>query len=170
MSHSCIFKVNPEYLTTEYEEICEDEYCDNGFIDGYHDYVSSQDEEENKDNYNWLLNASSKVFENLRLDNDGHYLIDVNKNKALEYIKAKVESGISHAKNIVTIVDGKIKIDGTERWRTERAFSGDVSAFYFEINGCYYTELHFLFELIEYYTKDSDKITLRLEGTLDYHC
>ena len=47
--HSRIFKVNTEYLTEEYKKyipIEESDYYDNGFLDGYHDYVAELSKEE----------------------------------------------------------------------------------------------------------------------------
>ena len=155
--HSRIFKVQPDQAQ-EFSEIKEEDYYDNGFLDGYHDCVRELDAEETKDAYLWL-GSKSNLYK-VKEEKDGHFYVEITKESILEQVEATWER-----------LKKEIRKPLNQRsiWSANNSLS-DTSGFYFELDGCYYTEGEFLEELLKYHIKDQDVLSFRLEGSLDYHC
>lgn len=168
MSHSRIFKIQYD-LTEEFEQIKEYDFYDNGFIDGYHDGVDGDTDE--FDDYQWLTTSMGEIFQNLRKDSDGHYLVDVEKESCRKWLYdrfERMEAHIAKAESELTTPDARLSMS----WYSLRELiDGDREGFYFYMDNCYYTDMEIVRELYEFcFGKGETKITLRLEGTLDYHC
>lgn len=160
--HSNIFKLQFN-LNEDYQEINEYDFYENGFIDGYHDYVRSLNEEETNDAYNWLVSTKrwKNIFKNFRKEND-FYIAEIHKSDVKYYLNQIIEL----AKQAIDEIDFK-KIDGL--YDIKSLISGDKFGFYFYFEDVYYTDTEFLETMFKYYFKDKDFITVRFEGSLDYH-
>lgn len=157
--HSRIFKIQTD-LTEPYEKIRESVFENNGFIDGYHDYVAYLDEKETLESYKWLVEncCFKKVFRNFRKEGD-YYLADINKTDVVAYLD-----------NVVDEIKKQIEnLENYNFYEIQQLAGGDTSGFYFFVDFSYYTDTEFLSGLYKYYFEKSDTITIRFEGALDYH-
>ena len=167
MSHSRIFKLNCN-LESEYKRISQYDFEDNWFIDGYHDYVDGDTDE--YDDYQWLIKSMSTIFKNFRKDGED-YLVDVNLADAKKYLLDRLNS----AEEKLAAYKEWVKNSDDKNRRCVSRFSllddlrGDQGGFYFYLDDTYYTDVEFVIEMVEYYLRDKEIITFRLEGTLDYH-
>ena len=178
--HSRIFKVNTEYLTEEYKKyipIEESDYYDNGFLDGYHDYVAELSKEEEYDSYDWLKNCIQNRLKNSSVEiNNGENkmsYLTLNKEDIKQYLITEFDSAQEKINNIVDILkenkQDKFTISSGV-YNINLNINGDKGGFYFEWCTGYYTETEFFIEMFEYMIrKNIDSVTMRLEGALDYH-
>lgn len=159
MSHSRIFKIQSD-MKEPYKEISEDDYLENGFIDGHHDYVKSLGLKDTKDAYEWLNTSSSHVW---HVDEkNGTFYVTVYTHEIEEYLEK--QWGMFRNEYYKPLKDRSSY--------EAKNHLGDTSGFYFEMPGwAYDTEFETL-EVIyrELIRTNSSEITFRLEGALDYHC
>ena len=158
--HSRIFKIQTD-LTEPYEEIRESVFENNGFIDGYHDYVASLNEQETLDSYKWLVDNRHfrQIFKNFRKEGE-YYLADISKSDIVAYLD-----------NVVDLIKNRLEnLKNYDFYDIKQLAGGDTSGFYFFIDFSYYTDNEFATGLYEYYFGDKETITVRFEGALDYHC
>ena len=158
MSHSRIFKIQDD-LTAPYEEISEDDYQENGFIDGFHDYVAKLSKEETEEAYNWLNSSSSHVW-HVNKKSGGYYV---------SLITSEVELYLE--KQWALFRNEYFKpLEERDSWLA-KSYLGDISGFYFERPGWGYDTEFETLETIYKYCINSNivRITFRLEGALDYH-
>ena len=165
MSHSRIFKLQEQYKKEEYKRIQEYEFYDNGFLDGYHDYVT--DDTDLMEDYQWLAEGSHGELYTVRTDGstigddkDPLAYLEVDATQASEFVNQRLKE---YAEKVAA--DPKFATS----WRGEEMIHGDTGGFYFEVDGWgYMTEFEFLEHVADHYKEGT--VTYRLEGTLDYHC
>ena len=159
MSHSRIFKIQSD-MKEPYEEISENDYYENGFIDGQHDYVESLSPENTKDAYEWLNTSHSRVW---HVDEkNGKFYVTVRRHEIEAYLEKQWDL---------------FRNEYYEPLKDRSSYAakcclGDPSGFYFDRPGWgYSTEFETLEEIYkELIRTNSSEATFRLEGALDYHC
>lgn len=159
MSHSRIFKIQSD-MKEPYEEISEDDYYENGFIDGQHDYVESLSQGDIKDAYEWLNTSCAHVWH--VNEKDGTFYVTVYTHEIEEYLEKQWDWFRNEYYKPLKERDSY----------AAKCFLGDPTGFYFEKPG-WGTNTEF--ETLEIIYKklirtNSSEITFRLEGALDYHC
>ena len=163
MSHSRIFKLQGN-LHKDFERIREEDYYDNGFLDSVGDYVDENTDV--MDDYEWLSEGTMAelwaiTFDGKIKDGDETYplaYLEIDLPKMKKFYEDKLNEYVK-----IVAADPKKATD----WKTERIIKGDFSGFYFDIDGCYYTDMEFVKYCCDYLNGQTAKF--RLEGTLDYH-
>ena len=169
MSHSTIFKVTLPNNDTEFELITAKELEDRGFIDGYHDWVSQMTYEEMKKEYN-DLNGNMGIFK-VEKGVEFYWLT-----LKFEDLKFAYLTNLKYARDLLNkhIQEVEEEKEGfADCYQINQALNGDKGGYYFYYNGLYYTKFEFIEMLVtekQYFFKESDLISFRLEGALDYHC
>ena len=166
--HSRIYKIQPDFAKP-FEKIEEDTFYDNGFLDGYHDYVS--DDTDWAEDYQWLSGSSFGDAFVVGIDGEMEnplgespekvpvYYLEVDLEEAFKLLKEKQEE-------LIRQVSGDT-IDAFS-YNARKLIVGDTSGFYFYCEGEYMTDVDFLLYLITAHGK-SGTAKFRLEGSLDYH-
>ena len=167
MSHSRIFKVEPNYEDKGLWSISEAEYESNGFVDNIADYVD--EDTDWIEDYQWLAESYNK--------------------NGLWTVSLEGETEDENTEKMVPLAFIKIHIDKCKEWLDNRAkevaklisedpknafdykvkmlTGGDRSGFWFDVDGWgYMTDVEFVKYCVENYAQD---VKFRLEGTLDYH-
>lgn len=159
MSHSLIFKIQSN-MKEPYEEISEDDYYENGFVNGCHDYVKSLSLEGTKDAYKWLDTSCSRVWH--VNGKNGRFYVTVYTHEIEEYLEKQWD----YFRN-----EYYKPLKDRSSYEA-KCYLGDPTGFYFERPGWGYdTEFEVLEDIYrELLGTNSSEMTFRLEGALDYHC
>ena len=166
--HSRVFRARESYVGEKIRMISEEEYYDNGFIDGYHDGIEETDEKVREEDYRWLNDITNNYGgSSIIKDADGNWYWTV----SIDALRAIVEEGYRK-------IERELYKPMEERnpYYIESAIA-DKSGFYFDDGDGYYENQ---FDFANRWWKLSvspgsrsygiKTVTFRLEGTLDYHC
>ena len=165
MSHSNIIKIKTllhENDSFTFEPINVNVYEENGFLDGYHDYVDTVSEEEELDAYAWL--EENSVFVNDGIV-DGIYRGLVHKSDVENWIadyKARIEQALVNAfidKNDISTYKLESVINPSNRIYVEDSCGQYCSLPQFILS---------LYNIMTYHKVDT--LYCVYEGVLDYHC
>lgn len=158
--HSRIFKLQND-LTQDFEAINEIDFEENGFLDGFHDYVADRGEKDWLESYNWLISCFGEVFKDFH-KKDEYYYVNVYKDDLEAFLESQKNKIINEVSK---------PIDEIYWYGVSLYVNGDDSGFYFYHDNTYYTDVEFAIHLYRWYFKNKNEevITFRLEGALDYH-
>lgn len=166
MSHSYIFKIKTllkEDEKFEYEPISSRDYEENGFIDGFHDYVKNLDNSEIGEAYENMLDCYPSIFQSDGLV-DGVETGHISKESLEEWLE-------NYKERIEEITYNTFKQDRIDTYDLESCINPQWGFFVEDRFATYRSMPQFLINCYNIMIINKiDTLYYVYEGALDYHC